>query len=691
MSYELMITEYLWGDWISGSITPTNPSNMIDLVFNDAVGSWAMALGNVRYTSIQNTIEANYGVVQRVLCRIRFRTQGLLNKNSIQFNIKGAEASWTLLEKFSVLNQPPTTLTTKEYDVTSILNSISQINAANFSFDCALAGGGSETTIEVDEVQLVIEKRGFNVFETRNVIENVLLLPRIALETFEIFNLIESVNIYSGVNLPAFDNISIDEAVKIILTVLNFQAEDSSILTEDLVNYLGVLNIDIIEPFHCLITEHVDILDLMVEVGVVMEAIYAQDIGHASLDQLFIKVEDSKLITEYFSDYISALNISLGQDIAIDEFVREYLNVLNISPGEYIGIGEYSKAYLDILSVMTLDFINLTETIEVLDLIVELMVISSINTFDIADIILQILFIDIAQDITASQFLAIENPNIWLESLDTITVQEYTIPGIIIEIKTEEDIGITEYHQSLLSGLYIGVITEINIIEWIDVLDLIIELTRLEIIAISDQRDIVVSPLIINTQESLTVGDEAQVHDVIIELFTDESILVLDSLITGEDVYGEDWAFLTGALREEIYVEEQFINYIDRLLFKEYEVIDIVEYFFIISFLQPFTFESMLLAESISFDLRIEFLLQDKVAIQEASEVYYPIFKLVYDDVFIEEFHLEIVLYWDLYPRIFIVQPRHRIFLRYKKAFPHRYQDYEMRSWHRFEKEESYR
>ena len=101
--------------------------------------------------------------------------------------------------------------------------------------------------------------------------------------------------------------------------------------------------------------------------------------------------------------------------------------------------------------------------------------------------------------------------------------------------------------------------------------------------------------------------------------------------------------------------------------------------------------EKLFISEFLGIDLRIEALLIDEISVEDFGTLYYPIYKLIFDEVDIEEFQLSKVLYWDLFPRIFIVQPRHRIFICRKKAFPHRYWDYEMRRWHRFEKEESYK
>ncbi|MFC1991957.1 cytochrome c3 family protein [Chloroflexota bacterium] len=149
-------TEYVYGTAQSCSFTITDPDNSIDLAFNDttasAQGAWSEnTTNNWTFTAIQDATLTPTSVT----AEYRFYVDAGWSDDSFTVEVYDG-TSWSTLEIFSNSNSPPTTLTTKSYNVWAVLDTQAKINAAQMRFrGVGMTGGADTFTIYVDEVRLI--------------------------------------------------------------------------------------------------------------------------------------------------------------------------------------------------------------------------------------------------------------------------------------------------------------------------------------------------------------------------------------------------------------------------------------------------------------------------------------------------------------------------------------------------------
>ena len=158
----------LWGTAQSSTFAITSPANSIDGAFNDLLASSTGTYGsttanNWTFTAIGNT---TLTAVASVDLDLRFYMTGWVNdtyyiqvfNNTNPSCVGGWCTVYTLkfLPVTPIEGQPPSTLTTLTIPVTSVLNTVARVNAAQVRITgSAVTGGGADNvTILIDEVRL---------------------------------------------------------------------------------------------------------------------------------------------------------------------------------------------------------------------------------------------------------------------------------------------------------------------------------------------------------------------------------------------------------------------------------------------------------------------------------------------------------------------------------------------------------
>lgn len=558
-------------------------------------------------------------------------------------------------------------------------------------------------------------------FESIVVLENANVVPVVINFLVNVFDGIvcwseeEDIRIlYCPANV--FETVSVEESPEVFLSQLFIDLSESVSISEAVSEYLDQLFINVLDPFHVLITEHIDILDLAVEIGVVMEVIYVQDIDEASLDRLITEVFDGILAVEVFNKYLDQLYLDLVDGVGISEYTEVldiiielgvmevllvsevsniFLPILAMDRAEEISVLESVEKNLDNLYVVTIENITVSQTASITDIVIEIWaVIEDISVGEFTDIVPSVLYVKILGDISVYEWLSQVIEALVIGEYEEIALEErINLLDLVVELEGIDNVSALENVSCHLPQLFCYVSEPIVVSEWIYVHDEIIELEVSEEILGEDIISLAVNPLYIFKIQNVNVYDLGQVVDLTIELFAEDSASVIDYLITENnvrDVY--DWASVTGALVDFIGAVEIFAIYITELFTKHYEAIDLVEYLQVMSIMRPLFYQEVFISEFLGIDLRIEALLIDEISVEDFGMVYYPIYKLIFDEVDVMEFQLSKVLFWNLYPKIFIVKPRLRIFVRCKHRQIHKYWEYDRSEWQKkYEEAEVYK
>jgi len=169
---------------------------------------------------------------------------------------------------------------------------------------------------------------------------------------------------------------------------------------------------------------------------------------------------------------------------------------------------------------------------------------------------------------------------------------------------------------------------------------------------------------------AVTVLDYGTVFDPVIELFVAEDLSVSEVVITPFGVIvGED-TFVNGALFDNILTAEAVDVILPYLLVSVYEEIMIEEWATVFDI----TIELGPVVEDISVEdifstpyIPSDIFVWDEITYTEYSIAGYPLELIVTDDIIIVEYELVLQQAYDLYPRIYEVCPRPRIFIRNKR------------------------
>lgn len=344
-------------------------------------------------------------------------------------------------------------------------------------------------------------------------------------------------------------------------------------VTENVNVSLDVLNVDVAELSGLLVTEHVDVIDLVVEIGVV-----ADFVG----------------ISEDVSVVLPELNVLEGDTISIVEDADMLLDVLNADVFTSILASEDVVASLDVLNFDVLEpfHVLITESVVVTDLVVEVGVVTEIipvaefaglsltelnfGAYDTADITEDVsifvteLFAEAHDDIAVDEYATVFDIVIELfafdlasatdvvittfgmEAGDGVTIQDGALSDYIsmaedttilipeLNVSEHDNVAIEEYANVLDIIVELGVFDDISVIEFATVFDIIVELYAQDIVSVVEDFGILIPLHRIVVDDGILVSEYVQVLDLIIELFAYEAILIVENfeyIVVSLDLY----------------------------------------------------------------------------------------------------------------------------------------------------------
>jgi hypothetical protein len=472
------------------------------------------------------------------------------------------------------------------------------------------------------------------------------------------------------VNLSVYENISVDENALAYLIELFISAFEVPIVLEVPIIVLTSLNASIyddivtLEQPNCSLTElNLSVIDL----SNIIEYI------STILDVLYPSVYDLIQLTEIFNHQLDSYNIAAIELISIQENILNNLTILNLSEYQGLVVDENISTNLDVLNFIKFDSITLTEEKSIgLD---------SLNG----------LFID---SISLDEVLSFEFDSYNLEALDNISCVE--VVNIIpeINISTEDDLEILEW--ILFGGIgfnEIDVYENNPINEFISIgldelfLNLYEEISCEENLSIGlDALNILnVTTIVILENAEFYLPSSFDVYDAInfseyLEFsFTSFNIGVYDSSAIEEYLLPLLSVFVQDVF-DEILTSEYFTTLMGMAMLgidsvSIYEEIDLFDIFGIISndlitvienvdagsFIEKIIIENIAIEEYNGISPTIDLFPSESISFLDILSVYLPILISVNSDMIVLEEAETELLFWELFPRLFLVSPRKRI------------------------------
>ncbi|MFC1709496.1 LamG domain-containing protein [Candidatus Omnitrophota bacterium] len=272
-------------------------------------------------------------------------------------------------------------------------------------------------------------------------------------------------------NLNVYDDISQTEYAEEVVDILQVSVIETLSITEDLSSFLTILNIARYDDI--LITESAQVIDLVVEVGVVVDFIGIQE-----------NIEVLDIILEIWTVF---------ESLTVEENLALYLSEL------------FVPFYVEELSAIE-------------DLIIEALEVppNAILYFEGISVLEDVLIEPQTKIIVEDSAVATEGLSLYLDALNTF---EYEDLSLI------EDLGI------LITYLFVNVY-ELNgllITEHTDVLDLVVEVGVVEDFSlVTEDNGIVLDVLNIEVSDEVAIEEWAFVLDITIEMSAYENVTVLD-------------------------------------------------------------------------------------------------------------------------------------------------------------------
>lgn len=527
--------ETLWGtSFTSTGITVTLGANATDLAFNSVYATCnPNAIGNYTWSVMQDTTVTVDADLDDVVLEIRFYGAG----SGSTFDIEVYDGtSWTVVATYNATTLPPATATIVAWNVKTILNTVAKINNAQVRVNWTVKKNNDN--LYLDEARLIVTSKE---------------------------------------KITPITSVTITENVNILIPINYVNRFETIAIAENINEYLNVLYLQAVEPFSVLITEHIDVIDLVVELGVVMDAIYVNgDNAWASLDRLNIVVATSVSINDVAVAGQDKV-IDQYESIAVGEYVYASLTTLHIDVAQNISTTENIEPSIDSLNIDVYQQFLITEVAYLVDLVVEVGVLpDDVNIEEWIKGHLDNLFFDVVDSVAVEEVNGQIIDSLFLSVDDSVSAEEQITPLIPISfISVEESVLTEDVGEVLIPELPIGVIEDyitvsetagqgvdplllfavdeeyIFINETAQILDLIIELGWVvEYNYVIEAIDVNLDRLNIDTSETLTVAELNNVLignyfiDVYDEAITEEAVEVsLDELFIArhEIIYAIEW------------------------------------------------------------------------------------------------------------------------------------------------------
>ncbi|MFC1709499.1 hypothetical protein ACFL2J_05565 [Candidatus Omnitrophota bacterium] len=427
----------------------------------------------------------------------------------------------------------------------------------------------------------------------------------------DVLSVLEDATIDLEIFLPVFDTVSVVEDFVPYLEI-NFSTEDSIDVAEDFYNFLDVLNFEVEEPEVFLITESISVVDLVVEVGVVVEYNFLEESNSLYLDVLNIEVFDSSDVTEVVSIIDLVIELGIVEDSPnVVENIDLFITELNVSVDDEISHSENLDLFLDVLNFEVVEplVMLITEVAYILDLIIEVGVVAEYNFVnEFNDVSLEVLNVSVYDDLSI--------------------VEVVQVFDVVIELGVVYDeISIADYLDTYVDNLFVGVEEVLSVAESVALFDIVIELGIVyEDVSILEDVSLQTGVGGINVFEEISIAEWATVFDIVIELFAFDGVSIADVMITETGVHiGDDVTVSGGARYDNVSVIEDAYVSLPILLIDQYDEVVVTEYanIFDIIIELGIVYEEVSVIEQVYMhDIIVELYAYDDVSVVEDFQLY---------------------------------------------------------------------
>jgi hypothetical protein len=402
----------------------------------------------------------------------------------------------------------------------------------------------------------------FSVLVTEHNDTMVLTLEvGVVMEAITVVNQIAEVSL-DGLNLNSFENIQVLEDVENYLDNLSIGIAEALSVNEDLVLFataftiypvdditigdeatisLDVLCVNILEQFHVLITESTDILDLVVEVGVVMEGVSVNEDVVLSISVLCVDTDRSVAVNESIALSLDILSLDISHNIIISEQAGAYLTSQNFEIYDDVNVSEDVTVLGSGMEITGIDTTTIIENINIE--INELFIICSSNITTIEQVsasadrlvinvdnlisVIESIIIDAGQGIYRVEDINIEeNAVLYFADysillLDNISIAEEIIVSQNLNLDIQETVTIAE-EVNLEIGISISVVSDVSVGEDISVTVIIVHLNIFlgEVITLAEYGIVANTRLYVNVVDAfgVLITEHVDVVDLVVEV-----------------------------------------------------------------------------------------------------------------------------------------------------------------------------
>jgi len=240
------------------------------------------------------------------------------------------------------------------------------------------------------------------------------------------------------------DEIEATESPDVLDPIVELDGSEDVALVEDFEIELPV-EIDVHETF--LVTDVGLLNDLMIEMGVVVEAVAISEAPVILLPELFayFHIIDVLDVDESLTVSMAEFNLEASEDVIVTEYASTNDLVIELSGAEDVTVAE-SVTILDLdIDLSVFDVVTITEYASTSDLELEVdvyddvAVVENINTHD------EVVEVDVFDAVTVVEDLTAGPGTLEPDVYDEITVTEYTnVFDTRIDVEVSEDITATE-------------------------------------------------------------------------------------------------------------------------------------------------------------------------------------------------------------------------------------------------------
>jgi len=391
-------------------------------------------------------------------------------------------------------------------------------------------------------------------------------------------------------NLPTFgggDAITISEYVSLSRS-FPFSVYDSISIAENIALQYDVLNLEVFEFSGLLITEHIDVIDLVVEVGVVADFVSIVDYADMVIDVLYTNVFDSVSIAEYVGLAKEILLIDVYDEVIADCATEVRLPELNVYVFDIFAWSEYISTGLTNLVPDVYESITIIEDLTINLDILHLSVSESISIIEDLEVLIGTLYFDVFDSMSIVENLILNLDALNLSVYDAKIVVEFIdvrLVGTTLDVYEEliyideyvefyfdalsafayDTITITESFSKIAGILFPDVFGSIAILEDISVNFDVLNLAPYDEIATTEFTTGFLDSQNTSVYDSITIAEYVELLDIVIDIGP-----VFDSIVVTENI-DNIFAWLIDVY-DDMLIEENISEsfYIWKALYKMY-------------------------------------------------------------------------------------------------------------------------